>query len=188
MRAFFVCTILDFSWDSFWNFLKTNPTVVSGLLGVLIGGTITIYVTRLFYKKKRQDDVSFKLVDQYFEKLDEIRTVKGLLSEDTTKYDNAELNQIIKLGNWYNFANGLDRVKMTSNEILGNMPLGIEISEFINKIKNKSNLQEDENFKNAMQGWNFLFSNESKKSWELNFNIFNKKFKLLMENGNERKG
>ena len=103
MRTFIVCTILVFSWDTFWDLLKNNPTVLSGLLGILIGGTITLYITGRFYKKKRKDDVSFKLVDQYFEKFNEIETVQGLLSLNKI-YNKDEKNQIVKLGNWYNFA------------------------------------------------------------------------------------
>ena len=191
MRSFIACTILDFSWDKFWNFLEINPTVVSGLLGVLIGGTITLYVTRLFYKKKRQDDVSFKLVDQYFEKFDEIAQVKGLLElgkEKSYKYCAAQINRIKKLGNWCNFAKGLENEEMTNNEILRNMPLENEIKKFVKYIdegtKNKEYEQSDD-FIKIKEDCKFLFN--TKGSWEWNRNIFNRKVKILVECNNERK-
>ena len=193
MRFFIVCTILVFCLDTFWAFLKEYPAFF-GLIGVLVGATIAfgvnyyLFIKKLesdkdFYEQKRKDDVSFKLVDQYFEKFDEIAEVKGLLVLSKEIYDEIEMNRILKLGNWYNFAKGLENTEMINDEILGNMPLGIEIKEFeahiikkSKKTKNKNGQTKD--FIKMRESWEFLFNNKDKKSRE---------DKVLVECNNERK-
>src|SRR5215204_6209159 len=112
MRAFIVCTILVFTFDEFWNFIKNYPAFF-GFIGVLVGAVIAfgfnyyLYIKKLeadkgFYEQRRKDDISFKLVDQYFEKFNEIAEVKGLLVSEGP-YNSSQLNRITKLGSWYNF-------------------------------------------------------------------------------------
>jgi hypothetical protein len=124
-----------------------------GFIGVFVGAVITFgfnyYLYRKkfeadkdFYEQKRKDDISFKLVDQYFEKFNEIAEVKGLfeLSEDKN-YSDIQINRIKKLSNWYTFAKELEEEKMINDKILGNTPLDNEIKDFAAYIEKRTNEQ-----------------------------------------------
>lgn len=103
---------------------------IQTILSLIGGGISGALVGASFARRKERREIGLKLVDYYFSSYAEVAEAAGLLERPASLTDPKRLNQVLAIGNWFDFTAALYEKKIADQRLLRLIGVDEQIREF----------------------------------------------------------